>query len=329
MSHRFQPLPFLSNPHVQTIVASLFRGPADLRFRKHHLVLPDGDHLLLYDSLPVNWKPGDAMVLLVHGLCGSHTSGYMLRIAQLLVARGYRAVRMNLRGAGPGLRFARRTYNATTSGDVRAAVEELHRWSPSSPIIAAGFSLGGALVLRMAGEFNGKPMPALRAVASISPPTDMEACSALLEKPGNRVYDRYFGNTLANVIRKHWLHFPDLPRVRFPENVTLRQFDNLHTAPFGGFADADDYYRKSGLLPFIRRIYVPTMILTAQDDPFIAPEPIAALPKMPHLEARIVPHGGHLGFLGFDGKGGVHWSDHRLVEWIERIVPARGKGFNR
>lgn len=323
MNANFRPLPFLGNPHVQTILGSLLRSPVlDVPFRERRLLLPDGDRLLLYDSMPRRWQLGQAMVLLVHGLCGTHLSGYMVRLTRLLVPKGYRVVRMTLRGAGRGLRWARRLYNATDSQDVRRVVEELRRWSPQSPIIAVGFSLGGNLVLKMAGEAVERPLPGLEAVCAVNPPIDTEACSALLARPENRIYDRYFANTLVASARRHRRFFPDLPPVRFPQNLTLRQFDDLYTAPRGGFADALDYYRKAAALSLLPNVTTKTLILTARDDPFIAVEPFLSLPKRPNLEIHIVPCGGHLGFLGLDGKGNIRWMDQQLVEWICRTVPA-------
>ena len=98
--------------------------------------------------------------------------------------------------------------------------------------------------------------------------------------------------------------------------LTLRIFDDLYTAPQGGFADALDYYRRSSALPLITRIAVPALILTARDDPFVAVEPFEALKPPAHVEVRIVPRGGHLGFLGWDGAGGVRWAERVVADWV-------------
>jgi predicted alpha/beta-fold hydrolase len=323
VSPEFRPLPFLANPHLQTILGTFLRD-CDLKttYRELHLQLPDGDQLLVYDSQPPRWQPGDAMVLLVHGLCGSSRSGYMLRLAALLLPRGYRVVRMNLRGAGRGLRWARRTYNAACSDDVRKVAAVLHSWSPTSPLILAGFSLGGNIVLKLGGEAAAHPVPGLRALAALSPPADLVACSALLARPRNRIYDRYFANGLVNIVRRHQAYFPELPTVSFPRKLTLRQFDDLHTAPRGGFTNADDYYHRASSLPLIPQINVPTLIVSARDDPFIAAEPLAALASCPGLEVCLLPSGGHLGFLGHDGSGGFRWAERRMAKWVQRTVPA-------
>src|SRR5207302_10297779 len=113
--------------------------------------------------------------------------------------------------------------------------------------------------------------------------------------------------------------FPDRRRVRSPRGIRLRQFDDLHTAPRWGFADALDYYRRSAALPWVPRIRVPSLLLTARADPFIAVGPYEALPARPHQDVAITDSGGHLGFLGPDGAGGIRWGERRVLEWVLRL----------
>ena len=110
--------------------------------------------------------------------------------------------------------------------------------------------------------------------------------------------------------------FPGVPPTAFPRRLTLRQFDDLYTAQRSGFDDAEDYYRRSSSLPLIGKIRIPTFVLTARDDPFIAPEPFEELTPPSHVEVRILEHGGHLGFLGWDGAGGIRWAERRIVDWV-------------
>jgi predicted alpha/beta-fold hydrolase len=316
MGELFRPLPLLGNAHVQTLLGNLFaRGPAPPS-RLRLVTLPDGDRLALHDSVPAGWRPGGPVVLLVHGLGGSHASGYMRRVALHLHARGVRVVRMDLRGAGRGAGLARKTYNGGCSPDVRAAAEEVLRWAPGSPLALAGFSLGGNIVLKLAGEAADQPLPGLWRVAAVAPPVDFERCSAMLARPRNRFYESYFIRGLLCQVRALRRHFPDLPLPRFPPRLTLRQFDDLYTAPRGGYAGADDYYRRASSLPLIPRIGVPSFILTARDDPFIAVESFEGLPHLPSVEVHIARRGGHLGFLGWDGRGGVRWSERVVVDWL-------------
>ena len=160
------------------------------------------------------------------------------------------------------------------------------------------------------------PVPGLERVAAVAPPIDLLRCAALLALPRNRLYDRYFANILVSQVRLHRSHFPDLPPVHFPRGMTLRLFDEIYTAPQGGFADAFDYYRRASALPLIPRIALPTFILAARDDPFIAVEPFEALAGPAHLKVQIVARGGHCGFLGWDGTGGIRWGERRIADWL-------------
>ena len=176
--NHFQPLPLLSNPHLQTLLGYLWPGPTwSHPILPQILWLPDGDALTLYDTIPPGWQPGGPIAMIVHGLTGSHASPQVQRLAQFLLPHGWRVVRMDLRGAGPSIALSRQTYHGGSSDDVRAAIEEVHSWSPASPITAVGFSLGGNLVLKMAGEAAESPIAGLSRVAALAPPIDFVRCA--------------------------------------------------------------------------------------------------------------------------------------------------------
>lgn len=314
----FCPLPFLRNPHVQTVLGALVPGPnCPLPDQRHLLPLPDGDQLVLHNNTPLAWKQGDPLALLIHGLSGSHASPNICRLAALLLARQIRVVRMDQRGAGAGLSLARGVYHAGRSDDVRAALAEMHKWSTASPLLLIGLSLGGALALRLAGEAAARPVPGLTRLVAVSPPIDLSLCAALLSLPRNRIYEGNFLRDLLIEARQRQRFFRDLPPLRFPRcRLTMRTFDDLYTAPRSGFNDALDYYRNASCAALVPNIQIPALILTARDDPFIAIEPFEALKAPSNILVRIANHGGHLGFLGWDGCGGIRWAERRIVEWI-------------
>jgi uncharacterized protein len=313
----FRPLPLLGNPHVQTLLGYFWEGTvAPGATREVVVPLPDGDRIVLHDSLPPGWQRGGPMALLVHGLGGSHRSGPVRRVAGLLWRRGVRAVRIDLRGSGRGAGFSRRLYNAACSSDVRAALMEMHAWDTSAPIALVGFSLGGNIALKLAGEAAAQPVSGLQSVAAVAPPVDLERCAALISARWNRFYEMHFVQALVGQVRALERRRSDLRRTRFPSPLSLRRFDDLYTAPLGGYADALDYYRRASSLPLIPAIRIPTLILTARDDPFIAVEPIEKLAAVSYLTVRIFERGGHLGFLGPDGAGGIRWAERRLTEWV-------------
>lgn len=314
----FSPLPLLGNPHVQTILGNLFRGrPRTSRVVKRVVPLPDGDRIVLHET---HGRSGAnaPIALLIHGLGGCHRSPYMARMTDRLTDAGWRVMRMDMRCAGAGIRLARRFYNAACSADVRAVVDRLRTAHPGTPIAIVGFSLGGGIVLKFAGELAADPPPELRAIAAIAPPIDLIRCSAMIAR--YPLYDRFYVHHLTTQVAKHQQHFPDLPAIVFPRGANLRLFDELYTAPRWGYTDALDYYRKASALPWIESIRVPTFVLASRDDPFIAVEPFDALPKLDAVEVHIAPHGGHMGFLGPDGAGGIRWAETQIVRWLNAVV---------
>jgi predicted alpha/beta-fold hydrolase len=251
----------------------------------------------------------------VHGLGGSHRSGGVQRLAAALLARRARVFCVDLRGAGDGAALARRSYYGGCSEDVRAALEAVAQWCPSSPLALVGLSLGGNIVLKLAAESAARPVPNLDRVAAANPPIDLLRCSDLLARPRNRLYEAHFVRGLVQQARTQRRHFPDLPPLRFPHGLALRCFDDLYTAPSWGFADALDYYRRASSAPLLDRISLPTLILTARDDPFVAVELFEALGPSPGRTVHIAERGGHLGFLGRDGNGGIRWAERHLADW--------------
>lgn len=318
---RFRPLPLLGNPHVQTILANVLGGsaprlPADIL----RVDLPDGDALAVHDSMPSAWHPGRPVVVLIHGLGGNHSGPYLRRLAAFLTRRGFRVGRVDLRGAGAGTAWAKRLYNANGWDDVAAVLLRYRREAPTSPLGVLGFSLGGNIALRLAAELAGGPLePA--ATAAVNPPLDLLRCSAMLQR--QPLYDRHYVRNLTRQVRDlHSRLCPDAPPIRFPRGMTLREFDDRYTAPRGGFDSAEDYYRRASTLPHLERIRTSTLILTARDDPFVAVESFESVRVGAHVEVEIVPQGGHLGFLGWDGAGGIRWMERRVAAWIlQRLEP--------
>ncbi len=316
----FRPLPFLSGGHAQTIIATLWpNGPE--RFDSVHeaVELSDGDKMVVVTSTPAGWQAGDRTVVMVHGLCGCYRSPYMSRLAGKLWARGLRVVRVNLRGCGSGAGLARHPYHSGRSDDVRHVLRWLDRTPPRSPVTLLGFSLGGTIALKLAGEDAGEPSGGLDSVIAVSAPIDLAACARLIERPQNRTYENYFLRRLLGDVRARQRAFPDLPPLTFPQRLSLRGFDDYYTAPRSGFHSAADYYERSSSAPLIPRITVPTLMIVSRDDPFIAARPFDEIPQAPHLERCVTGRGGHLGFLGFTGGPGLRWMDARLLDWIARL----------
>ncbi|MBM4068407.1 MAG: alpha/beta fold hydrolase [Planctomycetes bacterium] len=316
----FRPLPLLGNPHLQTVLSHLFsRRGLGLPAQMTIVPLPDGDRLAVHASRPALWRPADGTVLLIHGLGGSHRSAYLGRLSQQFHDHGLRTLRLDLRGVGAGERLARKTYHGGSSADVRTVIEHLQQETPAAPLVVVGMSLGGNIALKLAGEAAKRPLPGFRAVAALAPPIDLVGCAGLIALKRNRIYERYYVGNLIKQVRQHRRHHADMPALPFRSTMTLREFDDMYTAPTWGFADGMDYYRRASALPLIDKIAVPTFILVSRDDPFIITRPFEELGSTPRREVHVVNHGGHMGFLGWDGAGGIRWAERAIARWVIKM----------
>lgn len=323
--HVFRPLPLLTNPHVQTLVAAKLTLPLEPPSTTQFVTLPDDDIIALEVSTPQHWQPDAQTVVLLHGLCGCHQSPYMQRIARKLLRYGIRAVRMNLRGCGSGKGLARYPYHSGRSADVLAVLESLRQTCPRSPVTLVGFSLGGNIILKLAGELAAMVPANVQRVIAICAPINLEACVRLLLQPANRLYNRYFTQLLCAEVAYRHSRFPDLPPVTLPQRLSLYEFDEYYTAPQSGFRDALDYYRQCSAAPLVPQITIPCHILFAADDPMVDAHALDGVALPPNVQVICTSYGGHLGFLGIPGRpGGYHAMDAQLLAWITAQEDAGG-----
>lgn len=321
MSHKelpFEPLFLLSGPHPQTIFSSLIHFFLDPPSERKIIDLPDGDQLSLEITTPKDWKRSDPTVIMVHGLCGSHRSPYLVRMAKHLKAMGIRAVRINLRGCGSGKGLAKHMYHSGSSEDIFEVVKQLKSQTPDSPFLLIGFSLGGNIVLKMGGELNDLAKKFLKGIIAVSPPVDLFSSITMLGNPDNVIYERYFIRLMCADVRYRHRKFKDLPRIELPSNLTMYEFDQIYTAPYYGFRNAHDYYNKCSAAPLVGDIAVPCKILLAEDDPIISPTALDAFDLPQNVQIFKTKQGGHMGFLGNPTqKNGLYWLDSVLCDWIQ------------
>ncbi|HEY2840501.1 MAG TPA: alpha/beta fold hydrolase [Pirellulales bacterium] len=315
----FRPHPLLRNGHAQTLAGVYFPGDLpEYVAVQHRLSLSDGDATILHDDCPGAWQPGDAVALLLHGLGGCHQSVYMRRVAEKLSARGVRAFRMDLRGCGAAMELARYPYHSGRSADAAAALAFLQALCPGSPVTLVGYSLGGNIALKLAGESGASPPANLLSVMTVSPPADLGACSAWIGRRLNRGYDRYFARLLSTQLAERRARAPHALHADFPRAPTrLREIDDWFTAPICGFGTADNYYRVSSAAPLMPEIRVPTLIVAAADDPLVPVKTFADLQLSPTTRLQITRRGGHLGYIGASGTDpDRRWIDWRVVDWV-------------
>ena len=259
-------------------------------------------------------------LIVVHGLEGSTDSQYMVGVARNGLAAGMNVVLMNQRNCGGMNHSAPTLYNSSLSGDVAAVARSAVEHDGVSRFALIGFSMGGNLVLKLAGEWGSDGPEGFRSVTAVCPAMDMAASADALHEPSNRVYELYFLMQLFRRFRNKAKLFPkdfDVSRLRGVS--TLRLFDDRVTAHYCGFAGADDYYDRAAAAKVIDRIAVPALIIHAANDPFIRVEEetrrrIMANPNITYVETQ---DGGHCAFIGKRNGAGVSWDDGR---WAEREV---------
>ncbi len=322
----FTPAWLLKNPHLMTLIPRYWPR---LRWKEG---LPTSERL--FTTAPgtqllglCHWQIDPTMAptaVLVHGLEGSADSHYMHGMAAKAFGAGFNVIRMNQRTCGGTDHLTPTLYNSGLSNDYRTILHELRERNGLSRIWLIGYSMGGNLVLKAAGELQ-RSETALAGVVAVSPNIDPTQCVAALEEPRNWLYHAHFLSSLKARIKRKAALFPghwNLSPLRSMKTIT--QFDGTYTARDGGYRDASDYYNRAGARHVLSEISVPTLIITAQDDPFI-PASIfetTGISHNRHIALAMLHHGGHCGFFQQRRYGEDRfWAENRIIEWISSRVP--------
>jgi predicted alpha/beta-fold hydrolase len=319
----FVPYKGLRNPHLMTIAATFWRRKfprlpkSDARFFE----LEQGTQV----RGECHWQDTRQLhptLVLLHGLEGSSESAYMFGTAEKAFVSGFNVIRLNQRNCGGTEKLTPTLYHSGLSGDIASVLLELIKDDGLPEIFAAGFSMGGNLVLKMAGEFGDAAPRELRAIVAIAPALDLAACADALTQPQNFLYNRHFVRSLKKHMRYKSSLYPDLFPLEFSafrRIRTVRDFDDVVTARFCGFQDAADYYKRSSASNLLSAIRCPTLILTAQDDPFVPFRPFqnSAIQENPHITLIAPPHGGHCAFISEQRGADRFWAEARIVEFCQ------------
>jgi predicted alpha/beta-fold hydrolase len=258
-------------------------------------------------------------ILLLHGLEGSSLAHYICGISDKAWAAGFNVVRLNQRNCGGTEHLSRGLYHSGLTHDPLVVLRELIERDRLPSVAVAGYSLGGNLALKLAGELGGAAPPELTAVAAVSPTMELAVCVHALERRSNLLYEwNFVRNLRARMKRKAaaWPGVYDLAPLRTVR--TVRQFDEAFTAPHHGFRDAADYYHRASAMRVIDRIRVPALVVTAEDDPFVPDGPFRD-PRVtgnPHVTVVITRSGGHCAYVekGCDGYDG-YWAEREIVRF--------------
>jgi uncharacterized protein len=285
-------------------------------------VEPDARVMALCHWQPQRWsRPA---IVLLHGLNGSSDVHYMRGMAAKAFAGGMNVLRLNQRNCGGTERLSAGLFHSGLTADAKHVIEELTEVDQIRAIGVAGYSLGGNLALKLAGEYGDSPPPVLKAVAAVSPILEISACVHALETPGNWIYQWNFVRELKARMRRKDRYWPgrfDLSRLDSVK--TVRDFDEMFTAPHFGFAGAEDYYHRASALRVVDRVRVPALVITAKDDPFVPSAPFLdpLVTGNPHVTLRLLDHGGHCGFVGpKTGDDDGYWAERQIVNFfLERV----------
>jgi predicted alpha/beta-fold hydrolase len=324
----FAPRRFLSNGHLQTILGNFLP-------RTNSLPAAEAVQVEVSPATPTqiasrircdcHWQPAEVRssrptAIIVHGLEGSSESQYVIGNANKLWQAGANVIRMNMRNCGGTEALTPTLYHSGLSADVEAVMRHFVAAHALTSISLIGYSMGGNLVLKLAGDLGASAPNVLRSVIGISPAIDLGPSADALHAPQNRAYEiKFLRALIARYLRKAAL-FPQIyDPSRAKKISSIRQFDDRITAFYSGFTGADDYYYRAAAARVLDRIAVPALILNAADDPFLrilphSREKIAANPNITFIETR---HGGHCAFLatpsdGYDG----YWAEHTLLRFL-------------
>lgn len=298
-------------------------------FLRRHNRLPEAEERLFQveDNVQVlchcHWQPQHETrptILIVHGLEGSSLSKYVIGTGSKAWDVGMNVVRMNMRNCGGTDHLTPTLYHSGLSGDVGAVVRSLVEQDKLQRIGLVGYSMGGNLVLKMAGEWGSDVHQELKAVAAVSPAADLAASADAMSEKANRIYEWKFLRSLIRHYRRKRSLYPTIygEIVRLPRSI--REFDDVITARYSGFAGAQDYYDRAAAARVVEKIAVPTLVIHSTDDPFIRmlPETRAKLRANPHVSLIETQRGGHCAFIarpdGYDGR----WAERQIIQFFLR-----------
>lgn len=300
-------VPLFRNPHLQTIAAHYWKRPQARAPLERHFIATELGVQVLVETQRLDRAPRGHVVM-VHGLEGSGGAGYIRSLSAAAVDAGYAAHRFHMRTCGGTEHLCRTLYHAGLTSDLLAFVRQLE-----APPFLVGFSLGGNVVLKLAGELGDEASGRIAGVCAVSTPLDLAACARRISEPDNRVYEARFVRKMRARLCATGRYPPgDVAGLR-----TVMELDDRITAPSFGFGNAANYYRTQSAIGYLGAIRVPTLLIQAKDDTFVPFEIFesAAVRSNPRIELLATEHGGHLGFIG--RRPHRLWADHAIMNWIE------------
>jgi uncharacterized protein len=279
-----------------------------------------------------HWQHDRAMhpaLLALHGLEGSSHAHYMRGLADKAFAAGFNVLLLNQRNCGGTEALAPGLYHSGLTADADHVLREIAALDGVRQVVVAGYSLGGNLALKLAGDYGSAPPPELRAICAVSPVMELELCVRALERRQNFVYQWNFVRGLKGRMRRKAAAFPGRYAIEGLDAIrSVREFDEVYTAPHFGFRDASDYYHRASAMRVIDRIALPALIISADDDPFVPSGPFhdPRVRANPNLQVIVTRGGGHCGFLTDqqrpDRPDDGYWAERQIMEFAQAHLAA-------
>lgn len=318
---RFTPHRWFAQPHVMTVASHFLPRPHKLTDSEIRLFeIEAGVRVLAHCHWQADRRQVPTLVI-AHGLEGSSRSHYVVGTAVKAIRAGFNVVRINQRGCGGTHHLSPKPYHAGLVDDLRTIINELIERDHLKEIYLLGFSLGGNQSLKLAAEYGQQAPAALRGVCAVSAPIDLELVSHRIHSRVNRVFEWNFLRVLHRSLRRYHRHYPQRYDISKEwRGTTIRRFDDLFTAPCNGFNSAQEYYQRASAGPLLPEIVIPTLIIAAQDDPFIPFQMYERARFSTNTELLAPAQGGHLGFLS-DHENGEdrYWVENRALEFFQLL----------
>ena len=310
---------WLPGGDAQTMYPPLFRRLSPLFHETKRVATPDGDWFSLDHYRAEKAEPRQ-VVILSHGMEGSNKGGYIIGMCQAFLAAGWDCFARNFRACGGTMNALPGMYHSGQTEDLHTAIT-LALKEGYTRIALVGFSMGGNQVLKYLGEAPKRVPPEVAGAVAFSVPCDLHGCALELARPKNKLYMHYFMRTLREKVRAKHRDYPaSYPLEGLDAIRSFQEFDDRYTAPVHGFTSAHDYWSKSSCLPVLEGIRIPTLLVNAQNDPFLSPScfPASLARAHPFLTVEFPLQGGHVGFVP-SGPRGRYWSEKRAVDFIASI----------
>lgn len=297
--------------HLETIYPTLFRNVKLQAYKRERIVTPDNDFLDL------DWlKQGSQKIVIIsHGLEGNSHRAYMKGMAKAFYDQGFDVLAWNYRGCSGEVNKALRFYHSGATDDLSSVVD--HAISKGyENLFFIGFSLGGNLTLKYAGE--RKLDRRIKGVTTFSVPLDLHTSCIQISKSSNWIYSQRFVRLLKQKVKAKAAIMQGLNTDAIDEITNLMDFDDQYTAPLHGFRNAIEYYHQCSSIRFLEGIKVPALVVNAKNDPFLSKECFPTGINNPNVKFEFPDRGGHVGFTGF-GRNGLYWSEQRALDFITQL----------